>query len=157
MVCRYSVFVDTHYNKYSQLESQTVREAGRNSRSVNWLAAEFVGPEKGNCAYRLADGSRACLRDAGRSFPRVSWLAVELLALKRGVGVAVGWSSFCPAEQRAVPCGRGGVAASWLSYCCPAEQRCGVCGSDWCVMTMLMPAASNEPGCDVSRAMFACW
>jgi hypothetical protein len=70
-------FVDTHYNKYAQLESQTIREAGRSSRSVGWLAAEFVGPEKGNCvavswlqfvdpakgrsAWWLADGSRAKL------------------------------------------------------------------------------------------------
>jgi hypothetical protein len=44
------VFVDNHYNKYSQLESQTIREAGRSSRSVSWLAAEFVGPEKGRSA-----------------------------------------------------------------------------------------------------------
>jgi hypothetical protein len=44
-----SVFVDNHYNKYSQLESQTIREAGRSSRSVSWFAAEFAGPEKGVC------------------------------------------------------------------------------------------------------------
>jgi hypothetical protein len=71
------------------------------------VVAEFVGPAKGRSAWRLADGSRACLLDAGQSFPRVSWMAVELLALKRGVGVAVGWSSFRPAEQRAVSCSAG--------------------------------------------------
>jgi hypothetical protein len=59
------VFVDNHYNKYSQLESQTIREAGRSSRSVSWLAAEFSGPEKGDCVA-------------------VSWLQ-SLLALKRAV------------------------------------------------------------------------
>jgi hypothetical protein len=59
------VFVDNHYNKYSQLESQTIREARRSSRSVGWLAAEFIGPEKGNCVA-------------------VSWLQ-SLLALKRAV------------------------------------------------------------------------
>jgi hypothetical protein len=36
------VFVDTHYNKYAQLESQTIREARRSSRSVGWLAAELL-------------------------------------------------------------------------------------------------------------------
>jgi hypothetical protein len=35
-------FVDTHYNKYAQLESQTIREARRSSRSVGWLAAELL-------------------------------------------------------------------------------------------------------------------
>jgi hypothetical protein len=59
------VFVDNHYNKYAQLESQTIREAGRSSHSVGRLAAEFVGPEKGNCIA-------------------VSWLQ-SLLALKRAV------------------------------------------------------------------------
>jgi hypothetical protein len=59
------VSVDNHYNKYAQLESQTIREAGRSSRSVGWLAAEFVGPEKGNCVA-------------------VSWLK-SLLALKRAL------------------------------------------------------------------------
>jgi hypothetical protein len=59
------VFVDNHFNKYAQLESQIVREAGRSSRSVGWLAAEFAGPEKGNCVA-------------------VSWLQ-SLLALKRAI------------------------------------------------------------------------
>jgi hypothetical protein len=59
------VFVNNHYNKYSQLESQTIREARRGSHSVSWLAAEFVGPEKGNCVT-------------------VSWMQ-SLLALKRAV------------------------------------------------------------------------
>jgi hypothetical protein len=36
------VFVDTHYNKYTQLESQTIREARRSYRSVGWLAAELL-------------------------------------------------------------------------------------------------------------------
>jgi hypothetical protein len=47
--CGMSVFVDNHYNKYSQLESQTIRKAGRSSHSVSWLAAEIAGPEKGDC------------------------------------------------------------------------------------------------------------
>jgi hypothetical protein len=59
------VLVDNHYNKFAQLESQTIREAGRSSRSVGWLAAKFVGPEKGDCVA-------------------VSWLH-SLLALKRAV------------------------------------------------------------------------
>jgi hypothetical protein len=59
------VFVENHYNKYAQLETQTIREAVRSSRSVGWLAAEFLGPEKGNCVA-------------------VSWLQ-SLLALKRAV------------------------------------------------------------------------
>jgi hypothetical protein len=63
-------FVDTHYNKYAQLESQTIREAGQSSRSVGWLAVEFVGPEKGDCVA-------------------VSWLQ-SLLALQRAGCVAVG-------------------------------------------------------------------
>jgi hypothetical protein len=61
-----SVFVDNHYNRYSLLESQAIREAGRSYRHVSWLAvellalkrafvsqlagwlaAEFAGPEKG--------------------------------------------------------------------------------------------------------------
>jgi hypothetical protein len=59
------VFVDNHYNKYAQLESQTIKEAGRSSRNVGWLAARFVGPEKGNCVA-------------------VRWLQ-SLLALRRAV------------------------------------------------------------------------
>jgi hypothetical protein len=59
------VFVDNHHNKYSQLESQTIREARRGSRSVSCLAAELGGPEKTNCVA-------------------VSWLQ-SLLALKSAV------------------------------------------------------------------------
>jgi hypothetical protein len=59
--CGMSVFVDNHYNKYSQLESQTIREVGRSSRSVNWLAAEFAGPEKGvGVAISRLAGCKVC-------------------------------------------------------------------------------------------------
>jgi hypothetical protein len=75
-----SVFVDNHYNRYSLLESQAIREAGRSYRHVSWLAvellalkrafvsklagwlaAEFAGPEKGVCAaVSWLAGFRVC-------------------------------------------------------------------------------------------------
>jgi hypothetical protein len=83
-----SVFVDNHYNRYSQLKSQTIREAGR----ACWMPGEGLlvsagrlrncWPLKGPLVFQLA-----------------SWLAVKSLALKRGVGVAVSWLAGC------IPCG----------------------------------------------------
>jgi hypothetical protein len=37
-----SIFVDNHYNRYSLLESQAIREAGRSYHCVSWLAVELL-------------------------------------------------------------------------------------------------------------------
>jgi hypothetical protein len=79
-----SAFVVIHYNKCSQLESQTIMEAGR----ACWMPGEALlvsagrlwncWPLKGTLVFQLA-----------------SWLAVESFALERGVGVAVSWLAGC--------------------------------------------------------------
>jgi hypothetical protein len=79
-----SVFVDNHYNTYSQLKSQTIREAGR----ACWMPGEALLVSAG----RL----RNCWPLNGPLvFQLASWLAVESLALKRGVDVAVSWLAGC--------------------------------------------------------------
>jgi hypothetical protein len=49
-------FVDTHYNKYTQFESQTITEAGRSSRSVGWLAAELLALKRAIVSYSVGCG-----------------------------------------------------------------------------------------------------
>jgi hypothetical protein len=92
-ICGMSVFVDNHYNKYSQLKSQTIREAGR----ACWMPGEALLVSAG----RL----RNCWPLKGPFvFQLANWLAVEPLALKRGVHVAVNWLAGC------IMAGRGGCS-----------------------------------------------
>jgi hypothetical protein len=40
--CGMSIFVDNHCNRHPLLESQAIREAGRSSPRVRWLAVELL-------------------------------------------------------------------------------------------------------------------
>jgi hypothetical protein len=51
-------FVDIHYNKYSQFESQTIGEARRSSRSISWLAAELLALKRAIVSQSV--GCRVC-------------------------------------------------------------------------------------------------
>jgi hypothetical protein len=121
--CGISVFVDNHCNKYSQLESQTIREAERSSRSVSWLAAEFAGPQKGNC---VAVSRMQSLLNLKRAFVRSGWLTLLLSGR----------------EVSCTTCGAGYLAFLLSGRAAMCTSRVG--GRKWCMMTMLAVSSGAE-------------